>query len=660
MKIMDLIGRGAGLIWNRAHRVVHDRREAFVPVQPATEEGGMSAIEISERAKVRVNLGSGDGPGKKGRIGIEDIASVLGDGSLAELFVETTQAAIEELSEALHRLETDPGDSELILEIRRLAHNIKAASSAAGVNDLHRFVHRTETILNRLEGGEAGVDKGVIALLLKASEVLRVSIEEIRLGTYGGLEGGDMQSFISGESDGGAAGDQPASEFGSRVTAGKGEGDATDGDRRVAKTGGTVRVEAERLEALACLAQELVICKARFARIQSGMNSAKGGEELPLVPDEVAGQWEEVETAFAQATGDLNRISEEIQNGVMKLRTAPIGGLFSRMKSMILGIAAEQGKLVDLDISGEATELDVQWMAGLEGSLNHLVRNSVDHGMESEAERTVVGKPARGTVKLEARQEGQHVVVVVGDDGKGVDVAAVRVAAVERELVSEARAEGMTDQEIVPYVFHPGLSTAAEVTELSGRGMGMDIVRHLIEGLGGTVAVDTSAGEGTRVTIKIPYSRRKTPSLLVTIGEGVFAIPAEGVQGTPVVRSEDMLAIRDNLSFKWEDQVVPVAFIGEAFDGSKIGPAGSRKLDTEGCLVIVQKGQQMIGLMVDALIGREDVVIKSRKKDSRHVRGGEVSASVSGDGRISLNLDVGTMLVPIGRIHADDDLGAVE
>ncbi len=450
----------------------------------------------------------------------------------------------------------------------------------------------------------------------------------------------------------------------------------------------TLRVDIERLDHLMNLAGQLVINKARFRQIGESLKQALIGKQstqlltnalcglrkMALVPGDghsvepraelaewragarrIQSDLEAVERNLCRiadirlASNDLmetihqlDRVADGIQQSVMDTRMLPIGPLFSRFKRVIRDITRGNGKQIRLVINGEKTELDKRMIDELGDPLIHMVRNSADHGIELPDEREAAGKSREGIVQLNAFHRGNSIVIEVTDDGKGLDPERIRRKAIEKGLLSEADAERMTHHQLFQLIWEPGLSTAQKVTEVSGRGMGMDIVKSKIEELNGTVDLQSEPGQGTTMTIKLPLTLAILPSLMVEIDGDVFAMPLESVVEIVSVCPQDITTVHGQWTARVRGRVVSLVRLeqlllfhrgdNEATDGTE-----------ETTLVIVGAAGREIGLSVNRVLGEEDVVIKSMAENYRNVPG-IAGASILGDGRVSLILDLAALL----------------
>ena len=439
------------------------------------------------------------------------------------------------------------------------------------------------------------------------------------------------------------------------------------------------------------LGGELVITKARLVQIQSQLAAAFARKNLTSLAEDLAGRIErlrdgldtfrsgrhdrqivadmsddllhladdfetikalvfqvrgshEVMSDFAEAIHSLSRVSEGIQKRVMQTRMVAIGPLFQRFRRVIRDISKSTDKRVELVLHGEMTELDKRMVDELGDPLTHMVRNSVDHGIEPPAERVKAGKSETGRVELNAFHRGRHICIEVRDDGRGLDVNAIKKKIVERELATSAQVEQMNNKEIMQYVFRAGFSTAVQVSDLSGRGMGMDIVTSKIEALNGTVQLDSVPGKGTTVTINLPLTLAIIQALVVRIGEYVYAIPLEAVAEIITVPQQSFHYVGRKRIIQVRERLVPVAMFEEIFDTGVAAALQTRTRDNDAVTLVVLRVQDdTLGLVVDEMIGQEDVVIKSLAANYQNVSG-VAGASITGDGSVSLILDATALM----------------
>ena len=396
---------------------------------------------------------------------------------------------------------------------------------------------------------------------------------------------------------------------------------AAEGQRRVSQT---VRVDVERLDELMNLVGELVIDRIRLMRINKELAARMNHDRLT---DELM-----------ETSRHIGRITNELQAQIMKARMLPIDQLFTRFPRMVRDLARQAGKQVEFLVEGRETELDRTVIEQISDPLIHLLRNAVDHGIETPEERLKAGKPARGVIRLKASHEENSIVIVVEDDGRGIDLERVKAKALALGLVSEEQLERMSDQEITELVFLPGFSTAERASDVSGRGVGMDIVRNNIQAIGGSVRIRTQPGAGTRVILKLPLTLAIMRALLVEVGQGTYALPLGSVQEIVRVRPGEVHYVNQQAVILLRQEVLPVLSLSAllGFDGGQLPRADLL------CVVAIS-GDSKLGLVVDRLIGEQEVVIKSLGSYLGDIPGIS-GATILGDGRVGLILDVGRLI----------------
>jgi two-component system chemotaxis sensor kinase CheA len=338
---------------------------------------------------------------------------------------------------------------------------------------------------------------------------------------------------------------------------------------------------------------------------------------------------------FRSTAQSLGRITGELQEGVMRIRMVPISQIFSRFPRLVRDLSKSLNKKINLVIEGEETELDKSVVEDLLDPIMHSVRNSVDHGIESAEERKAAGKPEEGMVLLKATNEGNMIVIEIGDDGGGIDVEAVKAKAVERGIISPNKV--LTDVEAFNLIFEPGFSTSKTITSISGRGVGLDVVRRSIEKLNGTVTVFSEHGKGTTFTIKLPLTLAIIQGLLVRVGTEIYSIPITSVIESLRIKPEDIRMIDNYEVFNIRNDVVSLLRLNRLF--------GIRTEEQQeyNFIVIVGTAEKKMGFMVDSLIGEEDVVIKPLR-DQYTNSPGIAGASILCDGSVSLIIDVSQLL----------------
>ncbi len=386
----------------------------------------------------------------------------------------------------------------------------------------------------------------------------------------------------------------------------------------------TVRVDVRRLDHLMNLIGELVLGKNRLIRIYGDVEERYDGEKF----------LEELN----QVVSSISAVTTDLQLAVMKTRMQPVGKVFNKFPRMVRDLSRELGKSIELIIEGEETELDKSIVEEIGDPLIHIIRNSCDHGIEPLEERRKLNKPETGKVQLSAYNEGNHIVIKISDDGKGLDPVMLKEKAVEKGVISERDAEGMSDREAFNLIFKPGFSTAKVVSNVSGRGVGMDVVKTNIEKLNGIIEIDSEVGVGTTQKLKIPLTLAIIQALLVGVQEEYYAIPLSSVLETVRISQDEIYTVDGKSVLRLRDEVLSLVRLSDIFKVDAILESNS-----DVYVVIIGLADQKIGVIVDYLIGQEEVVIKSLGYYLKNTRG-IAGATVRGDGKITLIVDVGAMM----------------
>ena len=383
-------------------------------------------------------------------------------------------------------------------------------------------------------------------------------------------------------------------------------------DAKAAKAAENVRVPAERLDELMDRVGELVIAQSRLSQLAGG----SGDLQLRAVSE------------------DVERLSGELRDTMMVLRMVPVTQLFSRFRRLVHDLANETGKVIELVTEGETTEVDKSVIERLADPMIHLVRNSCDHGLETAEQRLAAGKPAAGTISLSARQQGGEVIITIKDDGRGIDKDRVRAKAESSGLI--AANASLSDQELYQLIFQPGFSTAQQVTNLSGRGVGMDVVKRTIDALRGTINVVSRPGQGSEISLAIPLTLAIIDGLLVRVGSGRYVIPLAAVEECLELSVEEDMRSRGRSFISLRDSLVPFIRLRDLFrTGTTPDPFQK--------VVVISTGSERVGLVVDQIIGDHQTVIKSMSK-LHHDVGTFSGATILGDGNVALILDVGHLV----------------
>jgi two-component system chemotaxis sensor kinase CheA len=394
-----------------------------------------------------------------------------------------------------------------------------------------------------------------------------------------------------------------------------------DANKQAASVSGqTVRVDVTRLDALMNLIGELVIDRTRIAQIGSELRSKFSDPNID---------------ALEETVSHIARITSDLQDQIMKARMMPIETVFNRFPRVVRDLAQKLGKDVKLELVGGETELDRSVIEVIGDPLLHILRNSVDHGLEDPDTREQLGKPRQGRVLVKACHQDNHIVIEISDDGRGIDAERIRKKAVEKGLLTKDQAERMTEREALQYIFSSGFSTAAEVSEVSGRGVGMDIVRSNLQRLGGLIDLETEVGKGSRFVLRLPLTLAIIRGLLTNVGEQVIVLPLGSVVETLLVEAASIQSVNRNEVIVLRGQTLPLVRLNEMF------AIHSREDSTEDgqYVVVVGLAERRIGLAVDGLVGEKEVVIKSLSRFCGEVPGIS-GATILGDGNVALIADV--------------------
>ena len=382
----------------------------------------------------------------------------------------------------------------------------------------------------------------------------------------------------------------------------------------------TIRVDVKRLDHLMNLIGELVLAKNRLIKINDDVEERYEGEEF----------LEELN----QVVSIVSLVTTDLQIAVMKTRMLPIGKVFNKFPRMIRDLSRELNKDIELVISGEETELDKSIVEEIGDPLVHIIRNSCDHGVETPAIRTANGKDAKGTIDLKAYNEGNQIVIQIDDDGKGLDPNMLKSKSLEKGIITEKEADNMSDKEAYGLIFKPGFSTAAAVTSVSGRGVGMDVVKTNIEKLNGMIDIESNVGVGTSIKLKIPLTLAIIQALLVGVQEEYYAIPLASVLETVRISTDEIYTVEGKSVMRLRDEVLSLVHIGDIFEVERILDSSEHAY-----VVVLGLGTSKLGLIVDTLVGQEEIVIKSLGDYLKGIEG-IAGATIRGDGGVTLIVDV--------------------
>ena len=565
---------------------------------------------------------------------------------------------VEVMEQNILALEDDPGDQDAIDEIFRAAHTLKGSAATVQMIELSSFTRLLEDLLDEIHSGKVRVVEENVDILLLSIDVIKAMVASRQNGDvyeedYSAVSA-NLELMIAGRGE-----IEPEPESAPEPVV-----------KRETSSGFILQVDSRRIDNLLNLVSESVINKATFnwistqfteilrnlataetaykdslkglfdsmpdwlseiregrslKEIKTGINEKTVG--LFSIFDDVESQLKGTVGAFRKTAANLGRNTGDLHEAILKIRMVPINQIFSRFPRL--------GKQIDMIIEGEDTELDKSVTEELLDPLMHCVRNSMDHGIESPEVRKNAGKPVEGRLLLKASNEGNTIIIEIADDGAGIDIERVREKAIDRGIIHPDKA--LSEVETFDLIFEPGFSTTGEVTDISGLGVGFDVVRKQIEKLNGSVTVWSKLGEGTRFTIKLPLTLPIIQGLLVRVGTEIYVLPITSILESHRITPEEINIIDNYEVFNVREDVVSILRLGKLF---RIDV----KDDSEyNFIVIVGSGDKKMGLMVDALIGEEDVVIKPLK-DRYTNSPGIAGATILGDGTVSLIIDVGQLL----------------
>ena len=581
------------------------------------------------------------------------------DPALLQEFLIESEELLEGMNQDLVALEQAPDDTELLNRIFRALHTIKGTSGFLNFDPVVRLSHRAEDVLNTLRRSEVEFSRRIMDALLAARDQLSIMLQDIR---EGGLKDYALDGLIAeleavqkpapapsrlgdilvaeGVIAPGALQDvlQQQAQSGEIRKIGellveKGLASKTDVSNALARQKRpadsvialTMRVDVRKLDELINLVGELVLERNRLYQLSRELSMGRL-------------EMQDLTEAFSQSTARLSFITEELQAAGLRARMVPIDTVFRKFPRLVRDVAHNLKKEVDLLVSGEDTELDKTMVEMIGDPLVHLVRNSLDHGLELPDVRESAGKPRKGTIRLEARQEGDQIIISVADDGAGIDPARIAKKAMEKGLVTADRLRTMTTREILDFVFLPGFSTAEKISDLSGRGVGMDVVRSNLTKLNGTIELESKLGAGTTVFLRLPLTLAILPVLLVEVGNEIYALPLRSVVETARIRATELHRFEGSELLHLRGETVPLLRLRQIFKVQyRADEKGSDKV------VILGIGERRFALLVDNLIGQESTVIKPLGSYLHHCSG-IAGATISGDGRVRLVLDPADLL----------------
>ena len=576
---------------------------------------------------------------------VEDNSVFEGDmKEIIEDFIVETKDILDKIDNDFLSLEETPDNLPLLNEIFRHVHTIKGTGSFLGFHQLTSVTHVAEDLLNLLRKGEKTITTEIMDGLLSFVDILKVLLDDIDKKNLVPREINTVKSELKQIMSGKAPKKKKVEtkkEKNEEKSVPEKETDEVKKEpssnnkvpedtailkREVIKkvADQTIRVDVARLEALLNLVGELVLGRNRLQQVNDNLLTSNiqspNIEELNIV------------------NSDIANITKSIQEAVMKTRMVAIGKVFNKFPRMIRDLAKQTGKTIELVVEGAETELDKTLVEEISDPLVHLIRNSADHGIEHAEERMEKGKPEKGKVTLSASQEGDNIVISVEDDGKGLDVEIIKAKAIERELVTKKEADRLTDKEIFNYIFAPGFSTAKQVTSVSGRGVGMDVVKTNIAKLNGHIEIESELGIGSKILIKLPLTLAIITGLLVNVKEELFAIPISAVREITNIGDGQVTVVNKKEVFKLRDEIIPLIRFTDVFNLP--GKKEKKKTDINDFVVVIAFAEKSYGFLVDSVKeGQAEIVIKKLGEFMPHVQG-ITGGTIMGDGRVRLIVDI--------------------
>ncbi|MGB4468136.1 MAG: chemotaxis protein CheA [Azovibrio sp.] len=599
---------------------------------------------------------------------------------LLQDFLQEAHDLLSDVDNKLVDLEKMPDDRGLLNDIFRGFHTVKGGAGFLNATELVTLCHLTENLFDKLRNGELHLTPELMDLIMAATKCVRDMFGDLSSGVQplrapadllhaleGVLKGESpapvaapvasaapaaatpsgtepdwekLHASVSGQavaatgevitraevaaaSAAAAAPEKPARRTADRPASGSG------GGRRIEERAreNTIRVDTARLDQVLNLSGEIGLTKNRLTSLRADILAGKNDPETLHALD--------------QAVSQLDLLVSDLQNSVMKTRMQPIGRLFQKYPRIARDLARQLGKDVELVLAGEETEVDKTMIEDLADPLIHLIRNAVDHGVESPAERAAAGKPAKSLVRLEARQEGDHIVLIVADDGRGMSAERIRAKAVEKGLITEEEANTLDDRQSFNLILLPGFSTKTEISDVSGRGVGMDVVKTNIQNLNGSIEIRSEPGKGSVFLISLPLTLAILPVLLVLLGDQPFALPLSLVREILPIEQDKVQEVGGKTTLVVRGEILPVVSLARLLGWQQV------RYPEYG--VFMQTAERSFILGVDSFAGRDDAVIKSLE-DFRPR--GVAGVTTLSNGQIVLILDMKELLADVGQ-HMD-------
>jgi len=542
-------------------------------------------------------------------------------------FLTETHESLERVDAELVRFEREPDNANILANIFRLVHTIKGTCGFLGLPRLEALAHAAETLMGKFRDGMP-VTGEAVTLILSTIDRIKLILDEIETRQREPQGGdGDLIEQLGRMTEPSRSAAAPRTRAAMEKPEPHEAPEAASAPRSDDERGSrvvnhSIRVNVDTLDYLMTTVSELVLTRNQLLEIVRRHEDSD----------------------FKVPLQRLSNVTAELQEGVMKTRMQPIGNAWQKLPRIVRDLCAELGKEIELKMLGAETELDRQVLELVKDPLAHLVRNCADHGIETPAERMAVGKPAKGTIRLSACHQGGHIIIEIADDGRGLDVGRIRAKAMEKGLAGDGELAVKSEAEICNFIFTPGFSTAEHITSISGRGVGMDVVRNNIEQIGGTVDLQSVRGAGVKFTIKIPLTLAIVSALIVEVGGERFAVPQLSV--LELVRAsgageQRIERIKDTPVLRLRNKLLPLVYLKDVL---RLGESDGQS----GFVVVTQVGSQVFGVVVDGVFHTEEIVIKPMSSKLRHIAAFS-GTTILGDGSVIMIIDPNGIAQSLGR-----------
>ncbi|MFH1783765.1 MAG: chemotaxis protein CheA [bacterium] len=528
-----------------------------------------------------------------------------------EMFISEAQEHLQEMNRALLELEKSPQDENLLNQIFRGSHTLKGMAATMGYESITKLSHHMEDVLDTLKKGGMKVNPEVVNILFECFDLLHALVDEVVTGEDKGLDIEPIAKKLEAVLEG-KAGEEKTEVVKPETEK---EQQAKVAAITEQKTE-TVRVNIKQLDALMNLVGELVINKAQLVQISTRHQI----------------------TELSESLSQVDRIASELQTEVLKTRMVPVSLIFDRFPRVVRDISKARGKEIELEITGREIEIDRMILEELNDPLVHLMRNAVDHGVESPDEREAVHKPRVGIIRMVASRGKGFVTIEISDDGKGIDPEKIKQIAVKRGIVTIEEAEQLSKRQALALIYDPRFTTTTEVSDISGRGVGMDVVKTKIESFNGSLEIRSEVGKGTKFILKLPLTLAIIKALLIKIKSEIYAIPLSNITEILHVKRGDIKTVEKEEVIMFREKVLPLKRLNELF-----GDTEERRNTDYLSVVAVESSGREVGVVIDSFLGQEEIVIKTLGGLLKKVRGFSGS-TILGDGRVVLIVDVNSLV----------------